>query len=171
MNKWSRCNDRSPPYSSGTFEKEEIRPRMIMAIINTHCHADRDAGTFQKVMTGSRVSLITTPTIYKSFIRKYSALSGLSPAFLRHSHHYRPAIIGEPLIFQGATFHFSYTLHTIPCITFKVEWRRRSMVFTGDHMNNPAQIESLVKQVRCMKIQFLLFFCCFNVFRYWCLHT
>jgi len=135
-----------PPYSSGTLEREGIRPRMIMAIIITHCHADHDAGTFQKVMTGSRVSLITTPTIYKSFIRKYSALSGLSPAFLRHSHHYRPAIIGEPLIFQGATFHFSYTLHTIPCITFKVEWRRRSMVFTGDHMNNPAQIESLVKQ-------------------------
>lgn len=70
------CNDRSPPYSSGTLEKEEIRPRMIMAIINTHCHVDRDAGTFQKIMTGYRVSLITTPTIYKSFIRKYSALSG-----------------------------------------------------------------------------------------------
>ena len=73
-------------------------------------------------------------------------MSGLSPAFLRHSHHYRSAIVGEPLIFQGATLHFSYTLHTIPCITFKVEWRKKSIVFTGDYMNNPAQIESLVKQ-------------------------
>ena len=81
MNKWSRCNDRSPPYSSGTFEKEEIRPRMIMAIINTHCHADRDAGTFQKVMTGSRVSLITTPTIYKSLFANIQHCQGYPQHF------------------------------------------------------------------------------------------
>lgn len=132
-----------PPYSSATLEREGIRPQMIMAIIITHCHADHDAGTFQKVMTGSRVAIITTPTIYKSFIRKYSALSGLRPSLLRHSHRHRPAIVGQPLRFQGATFHFSYTLHTIPCISFKVEWRGKSIVFTGDHMNIPSSIDSL----------------------------
>lgn len=136
-----------PPYSSATLEREGIRPQMIMAIIITHCHADHDAGAFQKVMTGSRVAIITTPTIYKSFIRKYSALSGLRPTLLRHSHRHRPAIIGQPLRFQGAVFHFTYTLHTIPCISFKVEWRGRSMVFTGDHMNIPFQIQSLEEKV------------------------
>ena len=138
-----------PPYSSATLEREGIRPQMIMAIIITHCHADHDAGTFQKVMTGSRVAIITTPTIYKSFIRKYAALSGLSPTLLRHSHRHRPAIVGQPLKFQGATFHFTYTLHTIPCIAFKVEWRGRSMVFTGDHLNSPPMIESLENLVSC----------------------
>jgi len=132
-----------PPYSSATLEREGIRPTMIMAIIITHCHADHDAGSFQKVMTGSRVAIITTPTIYKSFIRKYAALSGLSPTLLKHSHRHRPAIIGQPLNFQGATFNFTYTLHSIPCIAFKVEWRRRSMVFTGDHLNKPTEIDSL----------------------------
>jgi len=132
-----------PPYSSATLEREGIRPQMIMAIIITHCHADHDAGTFQKVMTGSRVAIITTPTIYKSFIRKYAALSGLSPTLLRHSHRHRPAIVGQPLKFQGATFTFTYTLHTIPCIAFKVEWRGRSMVFTGDHLNSPEMISKL----------------------------
>jgi len=132
-----------PPYSSATLEREGIRPTMIMAIIITHCHADHDAGSFQKVMTGSRVAIITTPTIYKSFIRKYAALSGLSPHLLKHSHRHRPAIIGEPLKFQGATFRFTYTLHTIPCIAFKVEWRGRSMVFTGDHLNKPTEIDNL----------------------------
>lgn len=132
-----------PPYSSATLEREGIRPQMIMAIIITHCHADHDAGTFQKVMTGSRVAIITTPTIYKSFIRKYSALSGLRSTLLRHSHRHRPAIIGQPLRFQGAVFHFTYTLHTIPCISFRVEWRGKSIVFTGDHMNIPTAIDSL----------------------------
>jgi len=139
-----------PPYSSATLEREGIRPRTIVAIILTHCHADHDAGAFQKVLTGSQVVVITTPTIYKSFIRKYAALSALSPALLRHSHRHKPAIIGKPLRFQGATFHFTYTLHTIPCIGFRVEWRGRSMVFTGDHFNNPVAIEKLQEEVRCI---------------------
>ena len=92
-----------PPYSSATLEREGIRPRMIVGIILTHCHADHDAGAFQKVLTGSPVVVITTPTIYKSFIRKYAALSALSPALLRHSHRYKPAIIGEPLRFLSCS--------------------------------------------------------------------
>ncbi len=132
-----------PPYSSATLEREGIRPRTIVGIILTHCHADHDAGAFQKVLTGSPVVVITTPTIYKSFIRKYAALSNLSPALLRHSHRHKPAIIGTPLRFQGATFQFTYTLHSIPCIGFRVEWRGRSMVFTGDHFNSPPDIDKL----------------------------
>ena len=135
-----------PPYSSATLERQGIRPRTIVGIILTHCHADHDAGAFQKVLTGSPVVVITTPTIYKSFIRKYAALSSLSPAILRHCHRYKPAIIGEPLRFQGATFHFTYTLHSIPCVGFRVEWRGRSMVFTGDHFNNPPALETLVEK-------------------------
>jgi glyoxylase-like metal-dependent hydrolase (beta-lactamase superfamily II) len=136
-----------PPYSSATLEREGIRPRTIVGIILTHCHADHDAGAFQKVLTGSPVVVITTPTIYKSFIRKYAALASLSPSLLRHSHRYKPAIIGEPLRFQGATFHFTYSLHVIPCVAFRVEWRGRSMVFTGDHMNKPDEIDRLQAEV------------------------
>jgi glyoxylase-like metal-dependent hydrolase (beta-lactamase superfamily II) len=132
-----------PPYSSATLEREGIRPRTIVGIIITHCHADHDAGTFQKVLTGSPVVLITTPTIYKSFIRKYAALSALSPALLRHSHRYKPAIIGQPLRFQGAVFKFTYSLHTIPCVGFRVEWRGKSIVFTADHFNSPPAIDKL----------------------------
>uniref|UniRef100_A0A7S3Q478 Cyclic nucleotide-binding domain-containing protein n=2 Tax=Chaetoceros debilis TaxID=122233 RepID=A0A7S3Q478_9STRA len=135
-----------PPYSSATLEREGIRPRTIVGIILTHCHADHDAGAFQKVLTGSPVVVITTPTIYNSFIRKYAALSALSPALLRHSHRHKPAIIGKPLRFQGATFHFTYTLHSIPCVGFRVDWRGRSMVFTGDHFNSPEGIDKLQQE-------------------------
>ena len=149
-----------PPYSSATLEREGIRPRTIVGIILTHCHADHDAGAFQKVLAGSPVVVITTPTIYKSFIRKYAALSSLKPAILRQSHRFKPAIIGEPLRFQGATFHFTYTLHSIPCVGFKVDWRGRSMVFTGDHFNNPPALKALVEkgvlsEARCADLNHL----------------
>jgi Metallo-beta-lactamase superfamily len=136
-----------PPYSSAALEREGIRPQMIFGLIITHCHADHDAGAFQKVLTGSRLTIITTPTIYTSFIRKYSALSGLSPSLLKRSHRFRRGLIGQPLKFQGAVFHFTYTLHTIPCIAFKVDWGGRSMVFTGDHLNNPPLLDALQAKV------------------------
>ena len=132
-----------PPYSSATLEREGIRPQLIIGLIITHCHADHDAGAFQKLLTGSRVSVITAPCIYKSFIRKYAALSGLKPGILKHSHRFRPAIIGKPLIFQGASFDFMFSLHAIPCLSFKVSWRGRSIVFTGDHLNKPPELEAI----------------------------
>jgi phosphoribosyl 1,2-cyclic phosphodiesterase len=64
-----------------------------------------------------------------------------------HSHRHKPAIIGAPLRFQGATFHLTYTLHTIPCVGFRVDWRGRSMVFTGDHFNFPPAIDKLQASV------------------------
>jgi len=132
-----------PPYATATLEREGIRPRTIVGIILTHVHSDHDAGAFQKVLTGSPVVVITTRTIYKSFIRKYAALASLSPALLKHCHRYKPAIIGEDLRFQGATFKFFYSLHSIPCVGFRVEWRGRSMVFSGDHLNIPEEIDKL----------------------------
>lgn len=132
-----------PPYSTATLERDGIRAGTIVGIILTHCHADHDAGAFQKVLSDRPVVVITTPTIYKSFIRKYAALSGLNQEVLMHSHRHRPAIIGKALKFQGATFYFQYSLHTIPCVGFRVEWRRRSIVFTGDHFNSPDGIAKL----------------------------
>lgn len=147
-----------PPYSSATLEKEGIRPQMIIGVIVTHCHADHDAGAFQKLLTGSRLAIITSPCIYNSFIRKYAALSGLRPSLLRQCHRFRPAIVGQALRFQGASFHFTYSLHTIPCLGFKVVFRRRSIVFTGDHLNSPEIIKNLVDTVSflgCGKIKLL----------------
>jgi len=132
-----------PPYASATLEREGIRPRTIVGIILTHTHSDHDAGAFQKVLTGSPVVVITTPTIYHSFIRKYAALASLNPALLRHCHRYKPAIIGQDLRFQGATFKFFYSLHSIPCVGFRVEWRGRSIVFSGDHLHDPVMIKKL----------------------------
>ena len=140
-----------PPYSSAALEREGIRRSTIVGIILTHCHADHDAGAFQKVLSGSPVVVITTPTIYKSFIRKYAALSNLLEALLRHSHRHKSAKIGEPLRFQGANFYFFYTLHTIPCVGFRVEWRGKSIVFTGDHYNDPQGIDKLQERVRYLQ--------------------
>jgi len=41
------------------------------------------------VLQGRRIFVITTPTIYTSFLKKYSALSLISIEILRRSHRFR----------------------------------------------------------------------------------
>ena len=60
-------------------------------------HADHDAGTFQKLLEESQISLYTTPHILGSFLRKYSALSGLSEDVLRRTFSFHPIRIGAPV--------------------------------------------------------------------------
>jgi metal-dependent hydrolase (beta-lactamase superfamily II) len=55
----------------------------ISGVIISHCHADHDAGAFHKILFESRVEIITTRTIMHSFLRKYSAISGLSEKQLK----------------------------------------------------------------------------------------
>lgn len=40
-----------PPNSTTVLRANHIAPRLIEAIIVTHCHADHDAGSFQKILT------------------------------------------------------------------------------------------------------------------------
>ena len=60
-----------PPAHSAQYLRENgISSRKITHVILTHCHADHDAGTFQKILLEQRVTVMTTKTIMASFIRK-----------------------------------------------------------------------------------------------------
>jgi glyoxylase-like metal-dependent hydrolase (beta-lactamase superfamily II) len=39
-----------PPFSNDYLKKMNIMPEMITAVIITHCHADHDAGAFEKIL-------------------------------------------------------------------------------------------------------------------------
>jgi hypothetical protein len=95
-----------PPFSSSILSANNIPALMIDGVILTHCHADHDAGTFQKILQEGRVALITTDTIYRSFLRKYSALSGFAPSFLERVLDHRLVRINDVTQIRGAEFRF-----------------------------------------------------------------
>lgn len=64
--------------------------------------------------------VITTRTIMNSFLRKYSAVSGIAIEELKHLFIFRPVTIGTTLNIYGAFFRFFYSFHAIPCIGFEV---------------------------------------------------
>lgn len=72
-----------------------------------------------------------------SFLRKYSAISGMDSSNLRKLFTFRPVIIGTALNIYGANFEFFYSMHTIPSIGFRVSLENKSIYFSGDTFYDP----------------------------------
>jgi CRP-like cAMP-binding protein len=134
-----------PMGSTDLLAANGVAPKLIDGIILSHCHADHDSGTFQKVLEEGRVVVYTTPTILGSFLRKYSALSGIDEDVLRRTFIYRPVKIGSSVRVHGGELRFFYTLHTIPTVGFEAYYGGKSLVFSADTFYDPPAVEAMVK--------------------------
>ena len=126
-----------PAHSAQYLHKNGISSRKVTHVILTHCHADHDAGTFQKILLEQRVTVMTTKTIMAAFVRKYSLVSGMPDEFLLRLFFFHSAKIAEPVHFQGGTITFFYSLHALPCIGFRAELGGKSITYSGDTFYDP----------------------------------
>lgn len=133
-----------PPVDATELLHEHGVPQaLIDGVVLTHCHADHDSGTLQKLLEERRVSLYTTPTILGSFLRKYSAITGMSEDVLRRTFTFCPVTIGAPVHVGAAELWFFYTLHSIPALGFEAYCGGRSLVISGDSLYDPERIAAL----------------------------
>ncbi len=133
-----------PPTDSTEYLRENgVPPKLIDGVILTHCHADHDAGTFQKLLEESQVSLYTTPHILGSFLRKYSSLSGLSQDTLRRTFVFNPVRIGTPIHVRGGELWFRYKLHSIPTVGVEAFYGGRSIAISADTLYDPERIHEM----------------------------
>jgi CRP-like cAMP-binding protein len=150
-----------PPANSTLWLKDSnVNPKLIDSIILTHCHADHDAGTFQKILEENRITIYTTPTVMKSFLKKYSALTRLPARQLVGLFRFTPLRINSRTDIHGATFKFWYSLHSIPTVGFHFRYRNRTFVYSSDHLNEPELIRKLFdeKVISAARRDFLLHF-------------
>lgn len=128
-----------PPVNSTEWlEASNVNPKLIDSIILTHCHADHDAGTFQKILNEGKISVYTTETVMLSYLRKYASLSGETVRGLLRLIHFVPIKIRTPVFLHGGRFEFFYTLHSIPTLGFKMSFQDQTFVYSSDHNNDPA---------------------------------
>lgn len=136
-----------PPANSTLWLKDSnVNPKLIDSVILTHCHADHDSGTFQKILEETKITIYTTPTIMASFIRKYSALTRISPNTLKEMFNFYPVKINQHYNIHGAIFSFFYTLHSIPTIGFQFNYRNKTFIYSSDHLNEPNIIKELYEK-------------------------
>jgi len=134
-----------PPVNSTEWlESSNVSPKFINSIILTHCHADHDAGTFQKILEEGKITIYSTETVMRSFINKYSALSGIDSKYLMNLFDFHPIKIGEPIYINSARFEMFYTLHSIPTLGFKMRFQDKSFVYSSDHNNDPEVHQKLL---------------------------
>ncbi len=122
-----------------------VSPKLIDSIILTHCHADHDAGTLQKILEEGKITVYTTRTVMQSFLRKYAALTQVTVDYLTQLFDFQPVRIGEPIFIHCAEFRFYYSLHSIPTVGFRTEFQGRSMVYSSDHNADPDLQRSLLE--------------------------
>lgn len=136
-----------PPTDTTEYLRDRgVPPKLIDGIILTHCHADHDAGTFQKLLEEQRLTLYTTPLIVGSFLRKYGALSGLGEDFLRRTFSFQPVRIGAPVHVRGGELWFRYRLHSIPTVGFEAYYGGKSIYVSADTLFDPERIEGMLER-------------------------
>lgn len=130
-----------PPVNSTEWlRRSNVNPKLIDTIILTHCHADHDAGTFQKILEEGKITIYTTETVLDSFIRKYQALTKIPREELLELFDFVNVVIGREYQIHGASFRFNYALHSIPSLGFGFEFEGKSFYYSSDHLNAPPEI-------------------------------
>ena len=133
-----------PPVDSTIWMKQQkVNTRLIEDLVLTHCHADHDSGTLQKIMEEGRIRVHTTRTVMESFVAKYSALTGLRKSEFRALFEFVPLRIGTKTTIAGAQFLFKYNLHPIPTLGFQVFLEGKSFYYSCDTLYDPDYIHSL----------------------------
>lgn len=136
-----------PPVNSMAWlKRNRINTRFIEDLILTHCHADHDSGTLQKILEEGRICVHTTETIMKSFITKYCLLTGLSSEEFCTLFEFQPVSIGKPIPIAGGEFRFKYTLHPIPTINLEVKFEEKSFFYSSDTLYDREIINSIFKE-------------------------
>lgn len=132
-----------PAHTTQWMKARKLDSRLVEDILLTHCHADHDSGTLQKIMEEGRVRLHTTATVMESFVRKYRSLLGLDADELMKLFDFQPLLMGPKLSILGARFRFWYTLHPIPTLGFEAEHKGKRFTYSCDTLYDPDVFEQL----------------------------
>ena len=133
-----------PPVNSTSWLHESnVNAKLIDSVILTHCHADHDSGTFQKILEETRITVYTTPTIMRSFLTKYSALTRMNAKTLMSMFNYFPVKMNGQYNIHGAIFTFYYSLHSVPTMGFHFSYRDKTFLYSSDHLSEPTFIKKM----------------------------
>lgn len=122
----------------------------------THVHADHDGGLIEKLLGGSRTTVIASDVVFRALVEKVQLVTG---------HHVEreglvahvPADPGSPVTLvvggEAVTLETRWNLHPIPTNGFKITVSGRSFGYSGDTQYDPGFIARLREQEKLTAAQ------------------
>ena len=135
-----------PVNSTPELARLGVPPKILDSVILTHCHADHDAGTLQKILQEGTITLYTTPTIFNSFLKKSAALTGISGELLEKAVRFKPMVIDVPVNINGGLFRFNYCLHSIPTISIQADFGGKTLIYSSDTHNDSEFVNRIFEE-------------------------
>jgi CRP-like cAMP-binding protein len=134
------------PEALGYLEQIGVAQTDLLYVFLTHIHADHDGGLIEKLLSGSRTTIIASDVVFRSFVQKAQLVTG---------HDFRKECLvehisanpGRPVVIEVAgervELETRWNLHPIPTNGFKLTIEGKSFGYSADTQYDPALIHQL----------------------------
>ncbi len=134
------------PEALAYLEQAGVAPVDVPYVFLTHVHADHDGGLIEKLLGGSRTTIIASDPVFRAFAEKAQLITGHDferEGLLKHlsanpGQRVRIEIAGE-----FAQIETRWNLHPIPTNGLKVTFGGRTFGYSGDTQFDPSLLDAL----------------------------
>ncbi len=139
------------------LEQIGVAPVDIPYVFLTHVHADHDGGLIEKLLSGSRTTVIASDAVFRAFAEKAQLVTRHQfdrEGLVKHV----PANPGAPVTIEvggePATLETRWNLHPIPTNGFKVSFGGKTFGYSADTQYDPRLITQLRDQGKLSATQY-----------------
>ncbi|HXJ78832.1 MAG TPA: cyclic nucleotide-binding domain-containing protein [Candidatus Methylomirabilis sp.] len=139
------------PEALAYLDRIGVAPVDVPYVLLTHVHSDHDGGLIEKLLSGSRTTVIAADPVFRAFTEKARLVTGHDFAregLVEHIRANPGTRVRVPVAGEFAEITTRWNLHPIPTTGFKVSFAGRTFGYSGDTQYEPALLESLRKSGR-----------------------
>jgi CRP-like cAMP-binding protein len=134
------------PESLGYLEHIGVAPADLLYVFLTHIHADHDGGLIEKLLSGSRTTIIASDIVFRLFVEKAQLVTGHDfqrEGLVEHIAANPGQLIEMEIAGEQVALETRWNLHPIPTNGFKLTIGEKCFGYSGDTQYDPDLIRQL----------------------------
>jgi CRP-like cAMP-binding protein len=134
------------PEALAYLDRIGVAPVDVPYVFLTHVHSDHDGGLIEKLLSGSRTTVIAADPVFRAFAEKARLVTGHDFAregLVEHIRANPGSRVRIPVAGEFVEIETRWNLHPIPTTGFKLSFAGRSFGYSGDTQYEPALLERL----------------------------
>ena len=134
------------PEALAYLEQIGVAPLDVPYVFLTHVHADHDGGLIEKLLSGSRTTVIASDPVFRAFAEKAQLVTGHDferEGLVRHVSANPDSRVRIEVAGEFAELETRWNMHPIPTNGLKVTVGGRTFGYSGDTQYDPAFLERL----------------------------